>query len=270
VRPAIGCPPQELHHWRCSSYGLIESKPFMVIIGALVGMWLAYALVRLYSAGHLPNFTIAEVLVATPLVLGITGWIAAIYPNTAWPWGNLRWVLLFVLAAVLARLAVGVASIARVRGGLMLAFGLPVLCAGLGYGFITVFRPPAVGHSCPPGATSACVYHPLIGESGPWIVLGVLAGTWLAYAVAVDLAGPLRLARIWMECAAVLPVMTAVIGWALVVGPQQGGDGYVSRFILAVVLTAMLRLMLAAPTVRRHMPGLLTTIGMVNTTGATA
>ena len=274
VRPAIACPPGQLHHWRCASYELIVSKPFFVIVGALIGTWFAYALVRLYAAPGQRSFTLREGLVAAPPVLGITGWIIALHPGTTWDWGSgLGWdeVLLFLLAPVLVRLAIGVASIAEVRGGLILAFGMPIIFSGLGYAFITVFRPPPVGHSCPSFApASACVYHPLIGESGPWIILGLLAGMWLAYAVAADLAGSPRRGLIWIECAIVLPAITTVILWALVIGPEQAGGGYVSRFLLAVGLTALLRLLLAARTVKKQMSGMLTKLGMVSRTEAAA
>jgi hypothetical protein len=283
VRPAIACPPGQLHQWRCASYELIVSKPFFVIVGALIGTWFVCALVRLCAAPGRRSFTLREGLVAAPLVLGITAWIIALHPGTSWNWGSLdntSWdwdslgwdgVLLFLLVAVLVRLAIGVASIAEVRGGLILAFGMPIIFSGLGYAFITVFRQPPAGHSCPSLApASACVYHPLIGESGPWIILGLLAGMWLAYAVAADLAGSPRRGLIWIECAIVLPAITAVILWALVIGPEQAGGGYVSRFVLAVGLTALLRLLLAARTVKEQMSGLLTKLGMVRRTEATA
>ncbi len=274
VRPAIACPPGQLHHWRCGSYEVIVSKPFFVILGALIGTWFAHALVRLYAAPGRRSFTLREGLVAAPLALGITAWIIALHPGVTWDWGNgLGWdeVLLFLLVAVLVRLAIGVASIAEVRGGLILAFGMPVIFAGLGYAFITVFRQPPVGHSCPSMAPeSACVFHPLIGESGPWIILGLLAGLWLAYAIAADLAGSPRRGLIWMECAIVLPAITAVILWALVIGPQQAGGGYVGPFVLVVGLSALLRLLLAARPVRKEMPGMLTKLGMVRRTEAAA
>jgi hypothetical protein len=146
---------------------------------------------------------------------------------------------------------------------------MPIIFSGLGYAFITIFQQSPVGHSCPaPGP--ACVYHPLIGESGPWIILGLLAGTWLAYAAAADLARSPRRGLIWIECAIVLPAITAVILWAVVIGPQQAGGGYVSPFVLAVGLTALLRLLLAARTVKKKMPGMLTKLGMVRRTEATA
>jgi hypothetical protein len=264
VRPAIACPPGQLHHWPCASDELIVSTPFFVIAGALIGTWLAYALVRLYAGPRRRSVTLRECLVAAPLVLGITAWIIALHPDTAWAWGSVRSVLLFVLAAALARLAIGVASIAEVRRGLTLALGMPVIFSGLGYAFIATFRQPPVGHSCPALApASACVYHPLIGESGPWIILGLLAGMWLAYAVAADLATSPRQVLIWAECAIVLPALTAVTLWALVIGPEQAGGGYVGLFVLAVGLTAILRLLLAARSVKKQMPGMFAKLGMV-------
>lgn len=122
----------------------------------------------------------------------------------------------------------------------------------------------------PLAPASACVYHPLIGESGPWVVLGVLAGMWLAYAVAADLAGSPERDLVWAECAIVLPVLMAVILWALLVGPDQAGGGYIGPFVLAVGLTALLRLLLAARAVRKQMPGMLTKLGMVTRKRAAA
>jgi hypothetical protein len=252
----------QLHHWRCVSYEFIVSTPFFVTAGALIGTWLAYALVRLYSAPGRRSVTLGEGLVVAPPVLGITAWIIAVHPGASWDWGSLGWVgvLVFVLAAVLVRLAIGVASIAEVRGGLLLALGMPVICSGLGYSFIKIFQLPPVPHRCPvPGP--ACFFHPLIGQSGPWIVLGLLAGLWLAYAAAAG--GGL----IWIECAIALPAMTAVIWWALVIGPDQAGGGYVPLFVLAVGLAALLRLLLAAPTVKTKMPGILTKLGLIDGPG---
>lgn len=275
VPPAIACLmlPGQLHHWRCASYEFIVSTPFFVTVGALTGTWFAYALVRLYSAPGRRSFTLREGLVVAPPVLGITAWIIALHPGTSWHWGSLGWdgVLVFVLAAVLVRLAIGVASIAQARGGLLLAFGMPVVCSGLGYSFITTFQQPPAGHSCPALApASACFYHPLIGEGGPWIILGLLAGVWLAYAVAGGLARSPRRGLIWIECAIVPPAITAVIWWALVIGPDQAGGGYIGPFVLAVGLTALLRLLLAAPTVKKKMPGMLTMLGIVTRTDVTA
>jgi hypothetical protein len=122
----------------------------------------------------------------------VTAWIIALHPGLTWFWGDsLGWweVLLFLLAAVLVRFAIRIASVAQVRGGLILAFGVPIILATLGYASITLFQLPPVGHSCPSFApASACTYHPLIGESGPWVFLGLLAGIWLAYAFAVDVS----------------------------------------------------------------------------------
>jgi hypothetical protein len=271
VPPAVACPSGQLDDWRCASYQVIVSKPFYLLAGALIGTWFAYALVRLYTAPG-RSFSWREGLVAAPPVLAITAWIIALPPGVSWFWADsLGWweVLFFFLAAVLARLAIGIASVAKVRGGLILAFGVPIIFASLGYAFITLFQLPPVGHPCPPFApASACTYHPLIGESGPWIFLGLLAGIWLAYAVAVGVAGSPRRTLYWIECAIVLPTMTAVIWWALAVGPDQAGGGYVDRFVLAVSLTAVLRLLLGARTVRKEVSGMLAKLGMVRKTAA--
>lgn len=269
VQPAIACPPAELHHWRCASYEIMVSKPFFVVLGALAGTWLAHALARRNAAALWRGFTIREGLVVAPAVLGITAWIIAVYPDTVWPWGSLRWVLVFLLAAVLARLAIGVAPIAAVRGDLILAFAMPAVIAGFGYAFIRIFQQPPAGHSCPSLApASACVYHPLLGDGGPWIILGALAGLWLAYGIAADAARSPRRGQVWIEGALVLPVMTGVIFWALIVGPQQAGGSYVGLFVLAVGVTALLRLLLAARPVRRHVPVLLAKLGMLSRTRA--
>jgi hypothetical protein len=264
VSPAVACLMVQRDNWRCASYQIIVSKPFFLLAGALSGTWFAYALVRLYTAPGRQSFTWREGLAAAPLLLAITGWIVALHPGVTWNWGDgLGWwqVLLFVLAAVLVRLAIGIASIANVRGGLILGFGMPIIFASLGYASITLFELPPVGHSCPaPG--SACFYHPLIGTSGPWVLLGLLAGLWLAYAVAAGLAGSPR-GPTWKECSIVLPIMIAMIWWALVIGADQAGGGYVGRFVFAVCLTALLRLLLGARGVKEAVPGVLAKLGMV-------
>jgi hypothetical protein len=265
VSPAVACLMVQRDTWRCACYQIIVSKPFFLLAGALIGTWIAYALVGLYAAPGRRSFTWREGLAAAPPLLAITSWIVALHPGVRWFWGGgLGWwqVLLFFLAAVLVRLAIGIASIANVRGGLILGFGLPIIFAGLGYASITLFQLPPVGHSCPaPG--SACFYHPFIGTSGPWVLLGLLAGLWLAYAVAAGLAGSPQ-GLTWTECAIVLPIMIAAIWWALVIGPDQAGGGYVGRFVFAVCLTALLRLLLGARTVKNAMTGVLARLGMVS------
>lgn len=249
VSPAVACPLGQLDDWRCASYQVIVSKPFFLVAGALIGIWFAYALVRLFTTSE-RNFTWREGLMAAPPLLAITAWIIALHPGVSWFWADsLGWweVLFFFLAAVLVRLAIGIAAVANVRYGLILAFGVPIICASLGYAFIRLFQLPPTGHSCPAFVpASSCFYHPLIGESGPWGILGLLAGIWLAYAIAVTVAGSPRRTRYWKECAIALPVMAAVISWALVVGPDQAGGGYVGRFIGAACLTALIRLLLSA------------------------
>jgi hypothetical protein len=272
VRPVVGCPPGELHDWRCASYQVIISKPFFLLAGALIGAWAAYAVVRLYAAPGRRSCTLREGLVVAPLLLGMTAWVIALHPGMTWAgWSSLGWgeVLLFLLAAVLVRLAIGIASIAKVRGSLVFAVGLPVGFAGLGFAFITIVRLPPVGHSCPALAPAyACAYQPLIGESGPWVFLGLLAGLWLAYAVAVGLAGTPRPRLNWVECAIALPVMIAVIWWAIIVGPQQAGGGYTALFMLAVCLTALLRRLLGTRAGKKEISGMLTKLGMTRTTTA--
>lgn len=151
VPPAIACSQIQLHGPRCISYQLIVSKPFFLIAGALIGIWSAHALVRLYTAPGQRSLTRREGLVVAPPLLGVTAWIIALHPGLTWAgWAGLGWdfVLLFLLAAVLVRLAIGIASFAEVRGGLILALGMPVMFAGLGYAFLTIVRQPPVGHSC--------------------------------------------------------------------------------------------------------------------------
>ena len=60
--------------------------------------------------------------------------------------------------------------------------------------------------------------------------------------------------------------MIAAIWWALVIGPEQAGGGYVGRFVLAVCLTALLRLLLSARTVKNAISGVLARFGMVSRT----
>jgi len=266
VSPAIACPSGQLDGWRCASYQIIVSKPFFVLAGAFVGAWFAYALIRLYAAPGSRSFTAREGLVAGPPLLAVTAWIIALHPGITWFWGDsLGWwqVLLFFLVAVLVRLAIAVASVANVRGGLILGFGMPIIFAGVGYAAIRLFQLAPVGHSCPPGApASACVYQPIIGKSGPWVILGLLAGTWLAYAVAAGLGGlPRGLNR--KEYAIVLPIMTGLIWWALVVGPDQAGGGYVGRFVFGVCLAALLRLLLGMGGARSAVSGVLAKLGIV-------
>jgi hypothetical protein len=267
VSPAVACLMVHRGTWRCASYQIIVSEPFFLPAGALIGAWIAYALVRLYAAPEQRNFTGRESLATAPPLLAITAWIGALHPGVRWFWGDgLGWwqVLLFFLAAVLGRCAIGIASIANARGGLILGFGLPVIFAGLGYASITLFRLPPVGHGCPAGApASACIFHPIIATSGPWVLLGFLAGIWLAYAVAAALAGSPR-GLTGTEGAIVLPVIAAAIWWALVIGPDQAGGGYVARFVLAVCLTAVLRLLLGARTVKNAITGVLARLGMVS------
>lgn len=272
VRPALGCPPGELHDWRCASYQIVISKPSFIIAGALIGAWAAYAVVRLDTAPERRSFTCREGMVVAPPLLGTAAWVIALQPGMTWAgWSSLGWgeVLLFLLAAVLVRLAIGIASIANVRGALVLALGLPVVFASLGFAFITIVRLPPVEHSCPPLAPAyACAYQPLIGESGPWVFLGLLAGTWLAYAVAVGLTGAPRRGLKWVECAIVPPVMIALIWWALVIGPQQAGGGYAVLFVLATCLTALLRLLLGTKAVKKQISGMMTKLGMARNMAA--
>ena len=269
VPPAIACPSGQLDDWRCASYQVIVSTPFFVLAGALIGTWFAYALVKLYTAPE-RSFTWREGLVTATPLLAVTAWVIALRPGVSWFWADSLgwwWVLLFFLAAVLVRLAIGIASIAQVRGSLILAFGTPIIFASLGYAFITIFQLPPVGHSCPALApASACTYHPLIGESGPWVFLGLIAGIWLAYAVVVGVAGSPRRALWWIECAIAAPTMIAVVWWTLAVGPDQAGGGYIGRFIFAVCLTALVRLLLGARLVKKGISDMLAKLGMVRET----
>ncbi|MBO0831071.1 MAG: hypothetical protein J2P29_03775 [Actinobacteria bacterium] len=274
--PVVACRLWQLHGPGCTSYEIIASKPFFLIAGALIGIWFGYAVAKLKATAGRQSFSRREAAVVAPLLLALTAWIIALHPGLAWEgwggWDGLSWseqVLLFLLATVLVRLAIAIATIANARGSLILAFGTPAIFAGLGYGVVTIFRQRPIGHSCPAGSP-ACFYYPLIGETGPWIFLGLLAGIWLAYATAADLAGHPRSGLSWVEYAIVLPVMAAVIVWALAFSHQQAGGGYVGLadlFVLAACLTALLRLLLGAGPVRRKLPGVLTRLGMVTRNG---
>jgi hypothetical protein len=287
VPPAAACPRWEFSYQRCTSYDLIVSKPFFVIAGALTGVWLAYAVVRLHTVRGGRSLTLREGLVVGPPLLAIGAWIisvrpawvVALHPGTAWIGTGLgpAEVLVFFGVAILVRLMIDIASVARVRGSLILGCGVPIVFAGLGYGFIVLFRQPPVWHACPAmphepaqAVAAACNYHPLIGEIWPWIFLGLLAGTWLAFAIALDLAAPPRRNMKWIEVALVMPAISVVIWWAFVIGPQQGGGSYVGLFVLLVALTALLRLLLSASPIRKRTSGLLTKLGMLATEQASA
>ena len=60
-----------------------------------------------------------------------------------------------------------------------------------------------------------------------------------------------------------LPIIIAVILWALITGPDQAGGGYAGRFVFAVSLTALLRLLLGARSVKNALSGALAKLGMV-------
>jgi hypothetical protein len=57
--------------------------------------------------------------------------------------------------------------------------------------------------------------------------------------------------------------MAGVIWWALVVGPDQAGGSYVGRFVLAVCLTALVRLLLGVKIVRTQISGMFVKLGMI-------
>jgi len=253
--------------WRCTSYQVIVSKAFFLLAGGLIGVWIAHALTRLYAAPGRRNYTWSEGLTAAPPLLAITAWVIALHPGVRWSWGDgLGWwqVLFFFLVAVFVRFAIGIASTANVRRALLLSLGLPTIFACMGYVSIALFRLPPVGHGCPSVAPpSACTFHPLMGPSGPWVLLGLLAGLWLAYAVAIELAGT-SWSMALTEWAIALPITFAAIWWALVIGPDQAGGGYVGRFVSAVCLTALIRLVLRATTIKKSVSDLLARFGIVS------
>jgi hypothetical protein len=268
VPPTAACPRWEFSYQRCLSYDLIVSKPFFLIAGALIGVWLGYAAVRLHTVSAGRSFTLGEALVVGPPLLAICAWIisvrpawvVALHPGTAWIGSGPGpgEILIFFGLAILARLMIGIASVAKVRGSLILACGLPIVFAGLGYAFIVILRQPPVWHECPAmphespqAVAAACTYHPVIGEIWPWIFLGLLAGTWLAFAIALDVASPLPRTMKLIEVALAVPAIAVAIWWALAIGPQQGGGGYVGLFVLLVALTALLRLLVGAGPIRR-------------------
>jgi hypothetical protein len=91
----------------------------------------------------------------------------------------------------------------------------------------------------------------------------VLAGTWLAVAIAAGLTASPSRALKRAEIATAAPVLTAVIWWALVVGPQQAGGGYVGLFIACVAFSVLLRLLLGTSSARQATSAVLARIGMV-------
>jgi hypothetical protein len=62
--------------------------------------------------------------------------------------------------------------------------------------------------------------------------------------------------------------MAAAIWWALTVGPDQAGGDYVGRFVLAVGVAAILRLLLGAAAVKKELAGMLAKLGMVRKVAA--
>jgi hypothetical protein len=268
VRPAAVCGPANLHGWSCASYEIMISRPFFVILGALIGAWIAYAAVRLVAAPARRSFTWQEGLAAGVPLVAMIIWVAALRLSWAWAgWATFGWakVLIFLLAAALLRLAIGIASIAKMRGRLIIALGMPLLLAGIGYAFSAIVRLPLVGHGCPAlpsesasAIAAACAYHPLIGEAAPWAFLGLLAGTWLAYAIAVGVATPHRQGQPWLERSVTVPVIAAVLSWAVAVGSDQAGGGYEILFVLAVSLAILLRLCLGTGLVKTRLQAVLT------------
>jgi hypothetical protein len=181
------------------------SRPVWLVGGLLIGVWLAYALVRL--AGKPRNLTKTEAAVAVTVLVGLVAFLAEIHPDLqGLVLGLLRFdeVLFFLIAAVMVRVAVIVASITNARGRLLLCFGLPVGCAGLGDLYGTV----ASG----PGSPNQYV---LAAQSGTWLLLGALIGLWFAYAVARVLADPSQLSISPSEVAVVTLVFLVIVFWAL-------------------------------------------------------
>lgn len=280
---AAACPPWMFSKLQCGTYEAVVSKPFFLVAGALIGMWLGYALRRLYAGPGQRNFSRREGLVVGPILLGITAWLIAVrpawlldmHPGLVWVGWNLSpgWneVVIFILLAILLRLLIGIASFATARGGLILAFGLPAAFAGLGCAFITIFQQAPVGHSCPPGVgAAACTFHPLIGEIWPWVFGGLLAGTWIAFGTAIDLRGSVSRELKWAEWAIALPAVAVGFWWGLTVGPDQAGSGYVAEFVLLVAIAVILRLVLLARPVAKQVSGTLTKLGMIPRTQAPA
>jgi hypothetical protein len=257
-----------INGWQCRSYEAIVSAPSFIVFGALFGAWFAYGLIRLYAQPRCRSFTWLEGFIVAPVVIGLTAWIVALHPGFTWiDWGTLSWdeVLLLIGAAVAIRVAIAIASLANARGGLVLALGLPIVCAFLGRTFIDAFRAPPVGHSCIRSGAD-CVFHPLIGQTSPWMILGVLVGLWLAFGLALDIARSPRPGLFLLEAAVVVPAGVALIYWARVVGPDQAGSGDVGKFILAVVVAALVRLLLALGPTKRLISSVTTRAGVTTRT----
>jgi hypothetical protein len=108
---------------------------------------------------------------------------------------------------------------------------LPIVFAGLGYLYLKVlWRPPLIGHSCPPGAGAAsCVFHPIIVSGETWAVFGALVGLWVAYVTSRMLFASARAAPSVPEVLVGIPAVAAVVWWTIRDGQLEAGTSGIRR-----------------------------------------
>lgn len=121
-----------------------------------------------------------------------------------------EWVC-FVLAALLLRVAIVIASITKARGRLVVSFGLLAVCAGLGYLF-------AWSPSHLAGIEASRV---LAADRATWLLFGALVGLGFALARALGHAARSRIGR--LEVVVVAPILAITILWAAYSGAQANG-----------------------------------------------
>jgi hypothetical protein len=182
----------------------------LVAAGLLVGVWIAYGLVRLDKPR---NLSAGEAMIVVPILAGLTVWLMAMHAALQdWVLTELRfaeWVC-FVLAALLVRVAIVIASFTKARGRLVVSFGLLAVCAGLGY--LLARSPSHLGTI----ETSRI----LAADRATWLLFGALVGLGLALARARH-SDRSRIGR--LEVVVVAPILAVTLLWAGYSGAQANG-----------------------------------------------